>query len=267
MGTDSGDRMPAVFIGHGSPMNAIEENGYTRSLSELGREMPRPEAVLVVSAHWLTKGTCVGCVERPETIHDFYGFPKELYRVEYPAAGAPAHAKKLSEMSSGKVRCDLSWGLDHASWAVLRHIYPKADVPVFELSLDYFPGSFDEKPVQYHYDLAKSLARIREEGVLVLGSGNAVHNLRMVDFQNVTAEPYEWARSFDEALRKGLVSGDDDALIDFRALPGGDLSVPTMDHYLPMIYALGMKQRGESLEFIHEGFQNKSISMRSFIIH
>ncbi len=266
MGSDGRDRMPAVFIGHGSPMNAIEDNDYTRSLNRLAREIPRPQAVLVVSAHWLTKGTCVSCLQRQETIHDFYGFPKGLYQIEYPAPGAPAHAKILSEISSGQVRCDLSWGLDHASWAVLKHIYPKADIPVFELSLDYFPGTFDEKPVRHHYDLAKGLARIRDEGVLVLGSGNAVHNLRMIDFHNADAVPYEWAKDFDEELRKCLVSGDDDALIDFRTLPGGDLAVPTLDHYLPMIYTLGMRQSGESLEFIHEGFQNKSISMRSFMI-
>jgi 4,5-DOPA dioxygenase extradiol len=262
----NGDRMPAVFIGHGSPMNAVEENSYTKSLNRLGRELPRPEAILVVSAHWLTKGTCVCCVQRPETIHDFYGFPDELYRVEYPAPGAPAHAKILSELSLGGVRCDLAWGLDHASWAVLRHVYPNADVPVFELSLDYFPGTFDEKPVRYHYELARKLSKVRDRGVLVLGSGNAVHNLRMIDFRNTDAVPYDWAKAFDGELRKALISGDDDALIDYRALPGGDLAVPTLDHYLPMIYALGMKQPGESLEFVHEGFQNKSISMRSFII-
>ncbi|MGD0817526.1 MAG: 4,5-DOPA dioxygenase extradiol [Methanomassiliicoccales archaeon] len=258
--------MPAVFIGHGSPMNAIEENNYTKSLNKLGREIPKPEAILVVSAHWLTKGTSVCCIQRPETIHDFYGFPSELYKVKYPAPGAPVHAKILSELSMGVVRCDLAWGLDHASWAVLKHIYLNADVPVFELSLDYFPGTFDEKPIGYHYDLAKKLAKIREEGVLVMGSGNAVHNLRMIDFRNIDAVPYDWAKTFDDKLRSALLSGDDDLLIDYQAIPGADLAVPTLDHYLPMIYALGMKQPGESLEFIHEGFQNKSISMRSFII-
>ena len=246
-------------------MNAIEENRYTRSLNKLSREIPRPEAILVVSAHWMTKGTSVCCVQRPETIHDFYGFPSELYHIRYPAPGAPAHAKMLSELS-GDVRCDLAWGLDHASWAVLKHIYPQADVPVFELSLDYFPGTFDEKPVRYHYELANKLAKIRDQGVLVMGSGNAVHNLRMIDFNNIDAGPYEWAKAFDDELKGHLLSGEDDHLIDYRAIPGGDLAVPTLDHYLPMIYALGMKQPGESLEFIHEGFQNKSISMRSFII-
>jgi 4,5-DOPA dioxygenase extradiol len=266
MTTGKGERMPALFIGHGSPMNAIEENDYTRSLNRLGSDIPRPEAVLVVSAHWLTKGTSVCCRQMPETIHDFYGFPSQLYKVQYPAPGATAQAKMLSELSSGQVRCDLTWGLDHASWAVLKHIYPKADVPVFELSLDYFPGTFDEKPVRYHYELAKKLTKIREQGVLVMGSGNAVHNLRMVDFDDVDAVPYDWARSFDDKLREHLLSGDDDNLIDYRTMPGGDLAVPTLDHYLPMIYALGMRLPGESLEFMHEGFQNKSISMRSFII-
>jgi 4,5-DOPA dioxygenase extradiol len=258
--------MPSVFIGHGSPMNAIEENSYTKSLGKLGRDLPTPEAILVVSAHWLTKGTSVCCLERPETIHDFYGFPKELYRVEYPAPGAPAQAKMLSGLSPNQVRCDLAWGLDHASWAVLRHIYPNADVPIFELSLDYFPGTFDERPVRYHFELARKLAKIRDQGVMVLGSGNAVHNLRMVDLHNVDAVPFDWAKAFDDELKRALLSGDDAALIDYRALPGGDLAVPTLDHYLPMIYALGMKQPGETLEFVHEGFQNKSISMRSFII-
>jgi 4,5-DOPA dioxygenase extradiol len=258
--------MPAVFIGHGSPMNAIEDNSYTRSLKKLGRELSRPKAILVVSAHWLTKGTAVCCVNRPETIHDFYGFPSELYQIDYPAPGAPACAKKLRELSLDQVRCDQTWGLDHASWAVLRHIYPDADVPVFELSLDYFPGTFDEKPVRYHYDLGRKLSKIRDEGVLVMGSGNAVHNLRMVDFGDTDAVPFDWAKAFDDELRKALLSGDDATIIDYRTMPGGDLAVPTLDHFLPMIYALGMKRPGESLEFIHEGFQNKSISMRSFII-
>jgi 4,5-DOPA dioxygenase extradiol len=266
MSASAGDRMPAVFIGHGSPMNAIEDNSYTRSLDRLGQEMPIPKAIMVVSAHWLTKGTCVTCVQRPETIHDFYGFPRELYQIEYPAPGAPSFAKMLAEISSEQVRCDQTWGLDHASWAVLRHIYPKADVPVFELSLDYFPGTFDEKPVRYHYDLARKLSNIRDEGVLVLGSGNAVHNLRMIDFHNNNAMPYDWAKTFDDELRKDLLASNYDRLIDYREIPGGDLAVPTLDHYLPMIYTLGMKQPGESLKFIHEGFQNKSISMRSFII-
>jgi 4,5-DOPA dioxygenase extradiol len=266
MTTGNGGRMPAVFIGHGSPMNAIEENSYTRSLNKLGSDIPRPEAVLFVSAHWLTKGTYVCCLQRPETIHDFYGFPRELYQVSYPAPGAPSLAKKLSELSQGSMRCDLAWGLDHASWAVLRHIYPKADVPVFELSLEYFPGTFDEKPVRYHYELAQRLAKIRDQGVLVLGSGNAVHNLRIIDFENADAVLYEWAMAFDDELRDHLLSGRDDPLIDYRSMPGGDQAVPTLDHYLPMIYALGMKQPGETTEFIHEGFQNMSISMRSFII-
>jgi 4,5-DOPA dioxygenase extradiol len=266
MTNGSGDRMPALFIGHGSPMNAIEDNDYTKSLNKLGRDIDRPEAVLVVSAHWLTKGTSVCCRQMPETIHDFYGFPRQLYQVQYPAPGAPALAKSLSELSRGQVNCDLTWGLDHASWAVLRHIYPKADVPVFELSLDYFPGTFDEKPVRHHYELAGKLAKIREQGVLVMGSGNAVHNLRMIDFENAGATPYEWASSFDDKLRENLLSGADERIIDYRTMPGGDLAVPTLDHYLPMIYALGMRQPGESLEFIHEGFQNRSISMRSFII-
>jgi 4,5-DOPA dioxygenase extradiol len=261
-----GRRMPAVFVGHGSPMNAIEENSYTRSLNQLGREMPRPDAVLVVSAHWLTRGTKVCCVERPETIHDFYGFPERLYGIEYPAPGAPDLALRLSELSQGAVCCDRSWGLDHASWAVLRHTYPKADVPVFELSLDYLPGTFDERPMSYHYQLAKKLSAIRDEGVLVIGSGNAVHNLRMIDFRNVDARPFDWAVSFDEELKRCLSEGDHERLLDFRAIPGGDLSVPTLDHYLPMIYALGMKREGEQLSYVHEGFQNKSISMRSFII-
>ncbi|HEY3420475.1 MAG TPA: 4,5-DOPA dioxygenase extradiol [Methanomassiliicoccales archaeon] len=266
MAANNGERMPVLFIGHGSPMNAIEDNDYTRSLTGLGRIIPRPDAILVVSAHWLTKGTSVCCLQIPETIHDFYGFPRPLYQVQYPAPGAPAQAKMLSELSPDQVKCDLTWGLDHASWAVLKHVFPNADVPVFELSLDYFPGTFDERPVRYHYDLAKRLAAIREQGVLVMGSGNAVHNLRMIDFNHLDAAPYEWAKAFDDKLKEHLISGDDDHLIDYRTMPGGDLAVPTLDHYLPMIYAIGMRQPGESLEFVHEGFQNKSISMRSFII-
>jgi 4,5-DOPA dioxygenase extradiol len=232
--------MPVLFIGHGSPLNLILDNDFTRSLSELGRRLPRPKAILVISAHWLTDGTYVGCMDRPKTIHDFYGFPRELYRMAYPSPGA---------------------------WAILKHLYPQADLPVFEMSLDYTFNDWRPKPIQYHYDLAKELGELRNRGVLIIGSGNIVHNLGLLDFSNIEADPVPWAREFDEQVKECLVSGNDRDLIRYARLgPSSSLAVPTLDHYLPMIYAVALREKNEPLAFTHEGFQYASISMRCFQI-
>ncbi|MCX5969999.1 MAG: class III extradiol ring-cleavage dioxygenase, partial [Coprothermobacterota bacterium] len=184
-------KMPVLFIGHGSPMNIILKNDYTQRLAELGHELPRPKAILVVSAHWLTNGTYVTCSEKPKMIYDFYGFPDELYRQNYASPGSPEVAKLVTKLvQKGLVKCDYSWGLDHASWAVLKHIYPEADIPVVEMSLDYSPYNGWNRPtLQYYYDLAKQLSPLRDKGILIIGSGNIVHNLRVVDMENVDAKP------------------------------------------------------------------------------
>ncbi|MDR3562557.1 MAG: 4,5-DOPA dioxygenase extradiol [Negativicutes bacterium] len=254
-------KMPVVFIGHGSPQNITADNDYTAALVALGRQLPRPKAIMVVSAHWLTKGTQVCYAQKPKTIYDFFGFPRELYQVSYPCPGAPAWAETVrSTVRHTAIRRDDDWGLDHAAWAVLHHMYPEADIPVFEMSLDY------SQPGQYHYDLAAELAPLREQGVLILGSGNIVHNLRTADFANMAAEPPTWATAFDLAVKTALVSGDHQRLIDYHHLPEAALAIPTNEHYLPLLYTLALKTANDRLDFIHESIQNATVSMRSLII-
>jgi 4,5-DOPA dioxygenase extradiol len=262
------EKMPLLFVGHGSPMNIILDNRFTRSLAKWGKSLPRPRAIMVISAHWLTAGTSVTCMEKPRTIHDFYRFPEELYAVTYPSSGAPAEAKFVTgAVRKAPVTCDHEWGLDHASWAVLKHLYPAANIPVFELSLDYSFNDWHPKPVQYHYDLAAELAEVRKRGVLIIGSGNIVHNLSLIDFRNVDAEPFPWAVEFDEWVKKNIISGNHRDLIRLRNMgKSAPLAVPTLDHYLPMIYVMALQDQGESITFIHEGFQHGSISMRCFQI-
>jgi 4,5-DOPA dioxygenase extradiol len=262
------ERMPVLFVGHGSPMNIISENSYTEDISKAAKELPKPRAILVISAHWLTNGTFVGCMERPRTIYDFYGFPEELYEIRYPCNGAPELAKLATDMvKSANVKCDTGWGLDHASWAVLKHMYPKADVPVFEMSLDYSPyNDWKPKSLEYHYKLASELEHLREKGVLIMGSGNIVHNLGLVDF-DTDAKPFPWAVKFDENVKTALLNREHEALLNYLELgEEARYAVPTLDHYLPMIYVLGLQQKDEQLKFIHEGFQNGSVSMRAFEI-
>jgi 4,5-DOPA dioxygenase extradiol len=262
------EKMPVLFVGHGSPMNLILKNDFTNHLVQLAGELPRPKAILVVSAHWLTEGTHVTCMQRPKTIHDFYGFPEELHRMRYPALGAPRYARMVAKSAKrAKITCYNGWGLDHASWAVLKHMYPKADIPVVEMSLDYSFNDWYPKPLQYHYELAKDLAFLREMGVLIIGSGNIVHNLQLIDFQRIDAQPYDWASEFDEEVKSALLSGSHRELINYQNLtPRAHLAVPTLDHYLPMIYTIGLQREGEALKFTFEGFQNASVSMRCFII-
>jgi len=261
-------KMPVLFIGHGSPMNIILNNSYTRDLAALGRRLPQPKAVLVISAHWLTNGTFVTCHKTPKTIYDFYGFPDELYKLRYPCPGAPDEARHVTELvNKADIACSLDWGLDHASWAVLRHIYPKADVPVFEMSLDYTFNEWHPKPLQYHYDLARELAELRSRGVLIVGSGNIVHNLGMLDFEHIDAPTFAWAGEFDGKVKQNLQSGNHVDLVQYQNMGRASLlAVPSLDHYLPMIYAVALQEKNEPLTFIHEGFQYGSISMRCFQI-
>ena len=259
------EKMPVLFIGHGSPMNVISDNDFTRSLVKLSNNLPKPKAILVVSAHWLTEGTYVTCMNKPETIYDFYGFPEEMYKITYPSPGAPDFAKDLTQ-SEDSINCTTQWGLDHASWAVLKHMYPQADIPVFEMSLDYSFSDGHPKPVQYHYDLASRLAGLRKKGVLIIGSGNLVHNLRMADY-NMYAKPYDWAVEFDKKMKSNIVNGNLKDLINFENMgSSAHYAVPTLDHYLPMIYTVALREENEPVTFTYEGFQNGSVSMRCFQI-
>lgn len=260
--------MPVLFIGHGSPLNITLKNSFTESLADLGKRLPRPKAVMVISAHWLTHGTQVTCMEKPRTIYDFYGFPEELYKIHYPSPGAPDYARLVvGAVQKAPVGCDDSWGLDHASWAVLKHMYPKADVPVFELSLDYSFGGQNPKSVQYHYDLASELQALRTRGVLIIGSGNIAHNLSLVDFADMEAEPVDWAVEFDEKVKSNLLNQNHKDLVNYLNMGrAASLAVPSLDHYLPMIYAVALREANEPLTFTYEGFQNGSISMRCFQI-
>lgn len=259
--------MPVLFIGHGSPENILLENNFTQRMVLLGHELPKPETILVVSAHWLTDGTFVTGAERPEQIYDFYGFPQELYNVRYPSPGSPKGAKLVKgSVKNVQIKIDQYRGLDHAAWAVLKHIYPAADIPVIEMSLDYSPFNGWKRPtLRYFYDLAKVLRPLRERGFLIVGSGNIVHNLRVVDMENMNSKPYDWAVEFDERVKKALIDRNHSEIIDCQNMSRATaLSIPTLDHYLPMIFAAGLQEDDDELEFIYEGFQNRSVSMRCF---
>jgi len=261
-------KMPVLFIGHGSPLNIILENKFTRSLAAWGKSLPKPRAIMVVSAHWLTNGTAVTCMGRPKTIYDFFGFPKELYDLTYPSPGASEEAAFVAKtVRKTAIVCNYDWGLDHASWAVLKHLFPLADIPVFELSLDYSFNEWNPKPVRFHYELGSELSALRSQGVLIIGSGNIVHNLGLLDFDNIDADPVDWAREIDEKVKANLVSRNHEDLIQFSSMgKAAALAVPTLDHYLPMIYAIALQEKNEPLTFVHEGFQYGSISMRCFQI-
>ncbi len=248
-------RMPALFLAHGNPMNAIEDNAFTRSLAALAATLPVPKAILVVSAHWLTSGTRVLSATHPRTIHDFGGFPEALYAVSYPAPGSPSTAERVCELVPA-ARADDAWGLDHASWSVLRHMWPDADVPVLELSLD-----LDAPPVT-HWEIGERLAALRDEGVLVIGSGNIVHSFAGIDWRP-DATPRPWAEEFDAWVADALLRGDGDALVDWESAGAmARLSVPTDDHYLPLLYAAAMRAPGDDVTFTHTGIDMASMSMR-----
>lgn len=251
--------MPAIFFGHGNPMNALYQNDWTESWANIGREIPRPTAILCVSAHWYIPETAVTAMARPRTIHDFGGFPPELYKVEYPAAGSAELANRVCELLAPvEVGLDESWGLDHGVWSVLCHVFPNADVPVVQLSID------ETQPAAFHYELAKSLQPLRDEGVLVCGSGNVVHNLHAYSWGRHTPEPLDWARRFEEKLRELVLTGEHATLINYETL-GRDamLSAPTPEHYLPFLYILALRRENEKISFPVEGFDGGSISMLS----
>jgi 4,5-DOPA dioxygenase extradiol len=249
--------MPAIFLGHGNPMNALQTNSYTKAWADIGTDIPRPKAILSISAHWYIARTAVTAMQTPKTIHDFGGFPQELYEVKYPAPGDPALADSIRALlSPNVVDLDDGWGLDHGTWSVLCHLFPKADVPVVQLSID------QTKPTSFHYELGKKLAQLRDEGILIIGSGNIVHNLRAYDWSQPLAKPYDWAIRFEERVRELLLAEDDAPLINYENLGNGVLrSVPTPDHYLPLLYVIGCRKRSDKISFPVNGMDGGSISM------
>ena len=255
--------MPALFIGHGSPMNVLENNTYTRLWTQLGETLPQPKAILVVSAHWYTEGTYVTAMPQPKTIHDFYGFPEALYAIEYPAKGSISLAALIEDLIDPiKLKLDMDqWGLDHGSWGILEKMYPNANIPVVQLSIDA------HKPAKWHYELGQKLTELRKEGVLIIGSGNIVHNLRMMDWQNSDATPFSWAVQFSETIKSNLESDMvSESLFTILSTEEGRLSHPTPDHFLPALYVLGLKQKGEKVTLLNNDIVNKSLSMMTFQI-
>ena len=252
------DTFPVLFVGHGSPMNAIEQNEFTNGWQNVSRNLPKPAAILCISAHWETKGTFVTAMEKPSTIHDFGGFPQQLFDVQYPAPGSPelaAETQNLIEKTA--VGLDNSWGLDHGAWSVIKHFFPEADVPVIQLSLDY------RQYAQYHYDLGKQLAALRNKGILIVGSGNMVHNLRMVDWHKPDTG-YDWALEANAKFKKLILSNDHKQLINYQNLGREiELSVPSPDHYLPLLYTLALKTDKEEVSFFNDKSVMGSISMTS----
>lgn len=238
-------------------MNALAQNQYTEGWANIGKTIPRPQAILAISAHWYVPATAVTANEQPRTIHDFGGFPVELYQIQYPAPGDLKLAGRMQEILAPQpVAMDVTWGLDHGTWAVLCHVFPQADIPIVQLSIDH------RQPPQFHFELGKQLAALRDEGVLIIGSGNLVHNLRAYAWGNPTTAAYDWATRFDAMARELMIQGQDERLIDYPQL-GQDamLSIPTPEHYLPLLYVLGCRQEGEAISFPVEGYEGGSISM------
>lgn len=253
--------MPVLFIGHGSPMNGIEDTEFSRRWSQMAKEIPTPKAVLVVSAHWFTKGTQITAMDFPKTIHDFGGFPQELFDVQYNAPGNPVLAKETASLlHSAHVELDHDWGLDHGTWTVVRHMYPEANIPVLQLSIDYTRGP------QYHYDLAKELQALRKKGVLIIGSGNMVHNLRMVawDRLNDPEYAYDWAVKMNDKFKELILTGDHKPLINYSSM-GREamLAIPTPEHYLPLMYTLGVKNNKDGISFFNDKAVGGSLTMTS----
>ncbi len=253
--------MPVLFIGHGSPMNGIEDTAFSRRWSQMAKEIPTPKAVLVVSAHWFTKGTKITAMDFPKTIHDFGGFPQELFDVQYPAPGNPVLAKETAELlHSAHVEFDHDWGLDHGAWTIIRHMYPEANIPVLQLSIDYTKGP------QYHYDLAKELNALRKKGVLIIGSGNMVHNLRMVawDRLNDPEYAYDWAIQMNNKFKELIQAGNHKPLINYSSLgKEAMLAIPTPEHYLPLMYTLGLKSSKDDVSFFNDKAVGGSLTMTS----
>jgi 4,5-DOPA dioxygenase extradiol len=252
--------MPVLFVGHGNPMNAITENEFVAGFRNEASQLPRPNAILCISAHWETRGTQVTAMDHPKTIHDFGGFPRELFEVQYPAPGCPELAKQAKTLiTRTDVALDTRWGLDHGAWSVIKHFYPKADVPIVEMSLDQSGGP------QYHYDLGRQLAALREKGVLIIGSGNMVHNLRMVAWNKLDENfAFDWAVEASEKMKSLILSGDHRPLIDFRSRGEAfNLAIPTPEHYLPLLYVLALQQKDEQVRLFNDAPVGGSLTMTS----
>ena len=251
--------LPAIFFGHGNPMNALAENTYTSAWRRLGLQTPKPKAILSISAHWFVPGTGVTVSTAPRTIHDFGGFPRELYQVQYPAPGDPDLARRVLQLLAPlAVTLDNSWGLDHGTWSVLRHVYPDADIPVVQLSID------ESQPASFHFEIGRKLAPLRSENILIVGSGNLVHNLHAYAWGRHMPDPYDWAVRFETEAKEMMLAGEYKPLIDYEKL-GREalLSIPTPDHYLPLLYVIATRQQGERVTFPIEGVDGGSISMLS----
>ena len=263
-GLNNSATMPVLFLGHGSPMNAIEDNEFVQGFKRVGTEIEKPTAILVISAHWETRGTYVTAMENPTTIHDFGGFPQALFDVQYPAPGSPELAYAVQDLVKGtEVHLDDKWGLDHGSWSVVKHLYPNADVPIIQMSIDY------SQPAAYHYALAKELAALRKKGVLIIGSGNNVHNLRMVSWQhlNTVGFAFDWATEANEKMKEYIRDRNHQPLIDFdKQGKAWQMAIPTPEHYLPMIYALALQDKNEDLTIFNDAAVAGALTMTSFKI-
>jgi 4,5-DOPA dioxygenase extradiol len=259
--TEVDEKQPVLFIGHGSPMNGIEDNEFSQTWAKMGREITKPKAVLVISAHWLTRGTHITAMAEPKTIHDFGGFPQALFDVQYPVKGDPELAREAAKLiTTTDVGLDHDWGLDHGTWTVVRHMYPDADIPVLQLSIDY------GKPPQYHYDLAKQLVALRKKGVLIIGSGNMVHNLRMIDWQNMNTPNFgfDWAIEMNSIFKQKIYDGNHADLINYQTLnKAATLAVPSPDHYYPLLYSLGLQDNRDSISFFNDKMVGGSLNMTS----
>ena len=256
----STEKMPVLFLGHGSPMNAIEENEFVANFRRLGNEMVRPNAILCISAHWETNGTYVTAMQNPPTIHDFGGFPQELFEVQYPAPGSPQLAKQTNAIiTKTNVGLDDKWGLDHGAWSVIKHLYPNADIPVIQMSIDY------TQPAKYHYELAKELNGLRTKGVLIVGSGNMVHNLRMVSWKRLNeVYAYDWTIEANEKMKHFIVNEDHKSLINFKSQGKAfELAIPTPEHYMPLIYTLAFKTKNEEITIFNDKPVGGSLTMTS----
>lgn len=258
------DKMPTLFIGHGSPMNAIEKNTFVNRIQQLHSQLPVPKAIICISAHWLTNGTYVTAMENPKTIYDFHGFPKELYEVDYPAPGSPELAASISSIVEDiQIHHDLSWGLDHGTWSILRNIYPSANIPVLQLSIDW------KKPLDFHVMLAKKLRMLRERGVLIIGSGNIVHNLGLVDFSKLNQVGYgfDWAIEAREFVNDKILKSDLNSLLKYQNGPNYlKLAIPSPDHYIPLLYVLGLRRNDDELTFFNDELIAGSLSMTSIML-
>ena len=260
-GFSNSNKTPLIFIGHGHPMNAMLDNNFTQTLARLGENLERPNAIMLISAHWQTKGTFVSTNQTPKAIYDFGGMDV-LRQIKYEPKGHPEFARQVVETAPiYKIQEDPNMGLDHGAWTVLKHLFPKADVPVFELSIDF------SKSTSYHFQLAGALKKMREKGVLIIASGNVVHNLKILDWNNIDAMPMDWAVEFDEMVKAKLNSLDFQALVNYQQFGKlSEMAHPTNEHYLPMIYTLGLASKNEGVKYIFEGFQYGSASMRCFQI-